>query len=178
MKTPEKFIRMTPSDIQKIKKDAFSKKAALLGISLIFLIFVAIIVFNLPYFWAIVGACVFPAITLGAFCYVYVLTLINIKSGKLRLIHGKIENKTIELGSVDMKRQMHPRIDIPTYYYFFVNRKKIEVDEADYNRFEIGNHVELKMTRFGKIIVAVNSTDAKDQALGVMLNNLLTLQRS
>jgi hypothetical protein len=176
MQTPEKYIGLTPSDIQKIKKEAFPKKAALLGISLIFLIFVAIIVFNLPYFWAIICSSVFPAITLGAFCYVYLLTLINVKSGKLRLIHVKIEDKTIELGSMNTKWQMHPRIDIPTYYYVFVNRKKIEIEESDYNRFEIGNHVELKMTRFGKIVIAINSMDAKNQALGNVINNLLTLQ--
>jgi hypothetical protein len=156
MQFPEKLVSLTQQDIEKIKKKVSPIKTALLFFTFIFLIFVAIVVFNLPYLMVIIGVSIFPAITLAFFLYVHFITKRNIKSGRLQLISGKIENKTTEEGLMNTGRQIQSQMDVQTYYYIYVNRKKIEVDEDDYLRLKIGESVEIKMTLYSQMVISLN----------------------
>ncbi len=167
MPSSDQLVPLTEKDIEILTKRVTPIKTWLLIITFVFLIFAAIVVLNLPYLMVIIGVSVFPSITFGVFLYVYVITAFNIKSGKLQLITGNVEYKTTESGQFSGTGQssIQSQMDLQTYYYIYVNKKKIEVDEDDYGQLKTGDPVELRMTMYNRMVIRVHKNPVKGDHL-------------
>ncbi len=152
----EKFVSLTAEDILLLKKIVRPIEILLLVITGIFSLFFGIVVFNLPYFWVIIGVSVFPIIPLAVFLYLLIITRMDINAGKLRLIQGVVNKKDTEESNFNSNLSIKSQMDLQTYYYIFVGRKKIEVDENQYNSLTIGDRVEVTVTWYSKRLLSLH----------------------